>query len=260
VAPLLAQTLHARALADDLQESREQTISAIEEERRRLRRDLHDGLGPRLSGIAFTSDAARNTMHQDPAAAEELLRTLRSETVTAIREIRRLVYAMRPPALDELGLVPAVVQETAMLRTPSGEPLRVTIDAPPLPQLPAAVEVAAYRIAVEALTNVARHTSSPTATVRLSLTGRALTVDVTDEGGPGADGQSADGPSADGKSADWQSAGWQPGVGISSMRERAEELGGTLAIEHAPDGSRVRAVLPLGEVSRREVPAPAAGT
>lgn len=235
VAPLLAQTLRAQALAQDLQESREQTVSALEEERRRLRRDLHDGLGPRLSGIAFTSDAARNSLHADPEAADELLRTLRAETVTAIQEIRRLVYAMRPPALDELGLVPAVSQETALLRTPSGEPLRVTIDAPPLRGLPAAVEVAAYRIAVEALTNVARHTTSPAATVRMGLSGSELTLEVNDGGGGGPE--------------------WQTGVGISSMRERAEELGGSLEAGMTARGGRVYAVLPLVQVTPSRAPA-----
>ncbi len=108
VGPLLAQTLRANRLAADLQVSREATVTALEEERRRLRRDLHDGLGPRLSGIAFTSDAARNSLRSDPDATDELLATLRAETGSAIDEIRRLVYAMRPPALDELGLVPAL--------------------------------------------------------------------------------------------------------------------------------------------------------
>ena len=168
VAPLLAQTLRARALAADLQESRGQTITALEEERRRLRRDLHDGLGPRLSGIAFTSDAARNLVHADPAAADELLRSLRAETSTAIAEIRQLVYGMRPPALDELGLVPALRQQSAGLRTRDGRPLAVTVEVPTeLPPLPAAVEVAAYRIVVEALTNVARHAAGAVATVCL---------------------------------------------------------------------------------------------
>ena len=120
VAPLLAQTLRARALADELRESRGQAITAIEEERRRLRRDLHDGLGPRLSGIAFTSDAVRNTLRNDPSGAEDLLRTLRQETVTAIEDIRGLVYAMRPPALDELGLVTALRQQARTLRAPDG--------------------------------------------------------------------------------------------------------------------------------------------
>jgi two-component system, NarL family, sensor kinase len=223
VAPLLAQTLRARALAADVQVSREQTVTALEEERRRLRRDLHDGLGPRLSGIAFTSDAARNTLRDDPDQADSLLRSLRSETATAIQEIRQLVYGMRPPALDELGLVPALRQQADQLRTPDARPMRVTLDAGDLPPLNAAVEVAAYRIAVEALTNSARHSGSDEATATLTVHDDALVVEVDDRG------------SANGT--------WQPGVGMASMRERAAELGGTLSFE----GARVRAVLPLGQ-------------
>ncbi len=180
VVPLLAQGLRARALAADLLESRGQTIAAVEEERRRLRRDLHDGLGPRLTGVAFTSDAARNLVRTDPAAAEELLATLRSDTVTAIEEIRRMVYAMRPPALDELGLVPALRQQATGLRNQEGNDVAVEITAPDdFPDLPAAVEVAAYRIVTEALTNVARHSDSPSAQVRLSTGTDGLRVEVT---------------------------------------------------------------------------------
>ena len=120
--PLLAQTLRARALAAEVQASRGQTIAAVEDERRRLRRDLHDGLGPRLSGVAFTSDAARNLVRTDPTAAEQMLDQLRADTGIAIEEIRRMVYAMRPPALDELGLVPALRQQAVGLRNHHGGP------------------------------------------------------------------------------------------------------------------------------------------
>jgi signal transduction histidine kinase len=158
VAPLLAQTIRARALAADLQASREATITALEEERRRLRRDLHDGLGPRLSGIAFTSDAARNTLPSDPGRADDLLVSIRAETAAAIEDIRRLVYGMRPPTLDELGLIQALRQQAAALGTDGGRPLRVDFSTGgELDGLPAAVEVATYRIVMEALTNVARH-------------------------------------------------------------------------------------------------------
>lgn len=225
VAPLLAQTLRTRALADELRESRGQAITAIEEERRRLRRDLHDGLGPRLSGIAFTSDAVRNTLRNDPSGAEDLLRTLRQETVTAIEDIRGLVYAMRPPSLDELGLVTALGQQAQTLRAPDGTPLRVDLRADGLPALPAAVEVAAYRIVVEALTNAARHSTSANATVRLTLGEDALEIEVTDDGST--------------------RTSWRAGVGIASMGERAAELGGTLSAESTPRGGRVYAVLPI---------------
>ncbi len=222
--PLLAQTLRARALAAEVVESRGRTIAAVEEERRRLRRDLHDGLGPRLSGVAFTSDAARNLIRTDPAAAEELVSQLRADTVTAIEEIRAMVYAMRPPALDELGLVPALRQQATGLRNGAGEQIEVTITAPGLPPLPAAVEVAAYRIVTEALANVARHSTSPSATVRLDAEGDGLRLEISDLG---------------------NSEAWRPGVGLASMRERAAELGGTLTAGPGPDGGAVTAVLPL---------------
>ena len=130
VTPLLAQTLRLRTLATELQDSREQTVAAVEDERLRLRRDLHDGLGPTLSGIAFTSDAARNLLRTEPARAEELLDELRRQTGAALDDVRRIVYAMRPPALDELGLLPAVRQATTGLQNTEGTPLRVTCTRP----------------------------------------------------------------------------------------------------------------------------------
>ncbi len=224
--PLLAQTLRARSLAEQLIESRGQTIAAVEEERRRLRRELHDGLGPRLSGVAFTSDAARNLIRTDPAAAEEMVSQLRADTVTAIEEIRRMVYAMRPPALDELGLVPALRQQAVGLRNRDGDPVAVDVTAPSeFPDLPAAVEVAAYRIVTEALTNVARHSSSPSASVRLQQVADGLHLEVIDRGSC--------------------AGAWRPGVGMASMRERATELGGALEAGPGPTGGRVSALLPL---------------
>jgi len=228
--PLLAQTLRARTMAAELMESRGQTIAAVEEERRRLRRELHDGLGPRLSGVAFTADAARNLIRTDPGGAEKLVAQLRADTATAIEEIRHLVYAMRPPALDELGLVPALRQQALGLRNRVGEPVTVRVSAPEdLPDLSAAVEVAAYRIVTEALTNVARHSTSPSAWVRLDATAAGLSLEVTDSG-----------TSSSGSAKDWR-----PGVGMSSMRERASELGGSLEAGPGPGGGRVVALLPL---------------
>ena len=227
VAPLLAQTLRARALTEQIQASRGQAIASIEEERRRLRRDLHDGLGPTLSGIAFTADAARNTLHDEPAVADELLRRLRAEATMAVGEIRRLVYDMRPPALDELGLVPALRQRANGMRTADGQAMHIEVEAPTtLPELPAAVEAAAYRIALEALTNVARHSGADTAQVRIEVGDGCLSVAVRDDGA-GLDP-------------------WTPGVGLASMRERAHELGGTLTVEAGAGGGSVQAVLPLG--------------
>lgn len=208
VAPLLAQTLRLRA-------SREQAIAAIEDERRRLRRDLHDGLGPTLTGVAYAADAARNLLGTDPAAADLYLASVRASTEDAINEIRRLVDGLRPPALDELGLVAALRQHASSL------PLPVTVSSGGLPSLGAAVEVAAYRIGLEALTNVIRHAGATSAELTLAASPHSLTIEVVDNGATA-------GP-------------WQPGTGITSMQERAALVGGTLV---AGDG-RVLATLPL---------------
>lgn len=146
---------HAVRLTADLQQSRERLVTAREEERRRLRRDLHDGLGPALASITLKLDAARNLLTRDPFAADALLVDLKKQTQGAVADIRRLVYELRPPSLDELGLVSAL-REQAEQYTDDG--LNITIDAPePLPALAAAVEVATYRIVQEAMTNVVRH-------------------------------------------------------------------------------------------------------
>ena len=227
VAPLLAQTLRARRMSRDLQRSREAVVAAVEDERRRLRRDLHDGLGPTLSGVAFATDAARNQVRSDPDRADELLMQLRADTADAITEIRRLVEGLRPPALDELGLEGAIRQHAATLHSSSGAPLPVSVDVPvPLPPLSAATEVAAYRIVVEALTNVVRHAAASRADVSLAVADRALLLSVRDDGGHAGD--------------------WTPGVGIASMRERSLQVGGTLTAYATGEGGSVEASIPLG--------------
>jgi two-component system, NarL family, sensor kinase len=212
-----------------LQRSRAELIAAREEERRRLRRDLHDGLGPTLAGVTMGLHAAATLVPTDPREAERLLAALERQIEEAIADIRRLVYGLRPPALDEFGLVRAVQLHAARIEgTPEG--LVVTVDSPPqgLGKLPAAVEVAAYRIVTEALTNVARHAGARTAAVRLSLNG-ALELEVTDDG-----------------------CGLPPdhaaGVGITGMRERAAELGGVLTVESRSGGTQVYARLPTPEI------------
>ena len=228
----LAVALHATALSAALQQSRVSIVAAREEERRRLRRDLHDGLGPALTGIAFKADAARNTLPAGPARASELLGALRADTTAAITDIRRLVYGLRPPALDDLGLIGSLRQQTDRLaQRPDGSSVAVCLNTPePLPPLPAAVEVAAYRIITEAMTNAARHSGATRIDVLLAVAeGDGLRIEVRDDG-------HVPGP------------GWQPGFGLTSMRERAAELGGTC--QAGPDpagGGRVIAALPLGE-------------
>lgn len=228
-------TSDLRALTQDLRRSREQLVTAREEERRRLRRDLHDGLGPTLSAIMLKVGLARSLAPRDASAATDLLGQLETEIASVISDIRRLVYNLRPPALDELGLVGAIREYVARLDTDTQQgasSLTVTVDAPEsLPQLPAAVEVAAYRIAQEALTNVIRHARARSCCVRLRVDD-VFEVEVSDDGVGGA--------------------GQRPGVGLASMRERAEELDGTFTIGPAwPTGTRLVARLPLA-ASRRE--------
>jgi signal transduction histidine kinase len=192
-------------LTADLQRSRERLVTAREEERRRLRRDLHDGLGPQLSSQTLTLSAIKKLLRQDPETAEHLLTDAITHAQEAIADIRRLVYALRPPALDDLGLL-AVLQEQIHQYEALG--LVLTLDAPEaLPPLPAAMEIACYRIVQEALTNVVRHAHATHATVGLRVQQEALEVEVRD------DGQGLP-------------LGVRSGVGLRSMRERAEELGG----------------------------------
>jgi signal transduction histidine kinase len=221
----LAVAVHATVVSTELQASRERLIEAREEERRRLRRELHDGLGPALTGIAFTADAAANLV-DDPAKAAGLLNTLRRDTRAALADVRRVVEDLRPPALDELGLVGALQQRAEQLSwRADGTAVKVRLDVPPdVPALPAAVEVAAYRIATEALTNVARHSRASSAVVRLRC-GDRLEVSVND-----------DGPA---------SGSWSPGVGLQTMRERAAELGGAFSAGPSPVGGQVNASFPL---------------
>jgi signal transduction histidine kinase len=225
VARQVGSAARSVVLAADLQRSRERLVTAREEERRRLRRDLHDGLGPALAGLALSASAISALIPANPdeaaRTADQLYRDIRS----AIADIRRLVYGLRPPSLDELGLVGAI-REAASRQDPQGS-VQLTVDAAdPLGTLPAAVEVAAYRITAEALTNVHRHARAWHCTVRLRR-GSALELDITDDGTGLRPGQ-------------------PPGVGLVAMRERAAELGGTLVLHSQPGcGTHVTARLPL---------------
>jgi signal transduction histidine kinase len=215
-----------RRLADDLQRSREALVISREEERRRLRRDLHDELGPQLASLKLNLDIAHTLVSRDPAAAETLLLDLRSKSQSAIADIRRLVYDLRPPALDELGLTGAIQEYGRQIESKEG--FSIQWDVPePLPPLTAAVEVAAYRIILEALANIVRHSQGRNCQVSISMFENMLQVEVCDDGLGLPENL-------------------QPGVGLNSMRERAAELGGICVIETLPKGgTRVLARLPL---------------
>jgi signal transduction histidine kinase len=223
----LAVAVQARRLADDLRDSRERVISGREEERRRIRRDLHDGLGPVLTGVMLSADAARRLLETDRERSAALLEGLRDQTIGAIEEIRRLVYGLRPPALDGLGLLGALREYAATVsRRSDGAALKVLVETPPaLTELPAAVEVATYRIVTEALTNVIRHSTATTAVVRLSVETGVLRLGIRDDG--------------------VNATAWEPGVGLTSISERAAELGGRCEIHHDGTGCSVDVELPL---------------
>ncbi len=209
--------LEATRLHADLLRSRERLVLAREEERRRLRRDLHDGLGPALAGLTLKLDAARNRLGDD-----ELLREMRGDVQATITDVRRLVDGLRPVSLDELGLVGSL--RRLVDRAPPGGP-EVRLVAEDADSPAAAVEVAAYRIVQEALTNVLRHAGARECEVSVQGRNGHLVVSVADDG------------------AGSFRAG--DGSGLETMRERAEELGGSLELLPRPGGGTlVRAVLP----------------
>lgn len=214
---------------DVYRESRRRAIITREGERRRIRRDLHDGLGPMLASMTLNLDLARSQARTDPEASIATIERVKGDTQTAVTEIRRLVRDLRPSALDDLGLVEALRQRLddmagAALATGTGP--SIEMDAVGLPKLDAASEVAAYLIVLEAVTNVIRHASATRCLVRLSVSD-GLDIEVADDG-VGVD------PSM------------PPGVGITAMRERAAELGGAWRIDRTSDGwTRVSAHLPI---------------
>ncbi len=228
IAAQLGGVVHALELMDSLRGAQERLVLAREEERRRLRRDLHDGVGPALAGLTLQVDTVRNQLGAEAAsAADDLLLGLRSGIRDTVLDVRRIVEGLRPPALDDLGLVEALRQ----LAERSG--LAVTVDARPLPRLPAAVEAAAYRVVQEALGNATRHAGASHVLVRVCTSGDGLAVEVTD------DGTGDVRPRPD-------------GLGLRSMRERAEEIGGRFDLRATPgEGTTVRVTLPLVAGSSR---------
>jgi signal transduction histidine kinase len=218
--------IHAVRLTIDLQHAREQLVLALEEERRRLRRDLHDGLGPSLANVAMLTETARDLYKQDPNQAENILNKAVRQTQEAIEDIRRLVYNLRPPALDELGLI-------AALREQIGEYEHTGIEfqftAPVfLPQLPAAIEVAVYRITLEAVNNVVQHAKAKQCFISLALA-ETLDLSIWDDGSG-------------------VPVRHRAGVGLQSMRERAAELGGICMIESGERGTTIQVKLPFLKV------------
>jgi two-component system, NarL family, sensor kinase len=215
---------HGVAALTELRRSRQRLVGARERERRSLRRELHDDLGAMLTGVAHGIDAATNRLPAGSATTEQL-RRVRAVVSDAVDDLRRIIDGLRPPALDEVGLVAAVRDRVLRLADEDG-PV-ITVDAQPLRVLPPEVEVACYHVAVEAAHNAVRHAAARRLTVTLTFADRCLALDVTDDGcGIGAVGSGGD--------------------GLTTMRQRVEEIGGRFSVTTGPSGTTVTATLPTG--------------
>ena len=217
-------------LTHDLRRSRDELAVARDEERHRIRRDLHDGLGPTLAGVALGLGAARRAVAAGAPETADLLASMETEVKGSLADVKRLVADLHPTTLEELGLAEALRQYAETVTQRSEGALKVKVElAGPLPPLPAAVEVAAYRIVLEAVTNVARHAQASLCTVAVSMADGRLGLTVTDDGGG------------------MPPPGQAMGLGLRSMAERAAELGGECTVGAARDrGTRVAAAIPLG--------------
>ena len=221
----VAVAAHAAHLRDALQTSRERIVTAREEERRRLRHDLHDDLGPVLAAVALQLGEVRSQIGDHAAAP--LAARAESLLTGAVATVRRIVDGLRPAALDELGLAEAL--EVAAAGFSAGD-LRVDVEVRgELRDLPAAVEVATLRIATEALSNAARHAGATHVRLGVERLDRTLEVTVADDGRGLPERPDA-------------------GVGLMSMQERAEELGGTCRVTSTAGGTVVSATLPVPSV------------
>jgi signal transduction histidine kinase len=216
----IAGAVEAVRLTEQLRSSRAALVRASEEERRRIRSELHDGIGPVLASTVLA--VQRVERHLDPGdTRRDALAESRQDVQSAIDDIRRLVHGLGPASLAELGLAGALRQRAAALSDPVS--IEVTVDDA---VLPVAIEVAAYRLATEAMTNAVRHSGAQTCRVTVAADGRGLTVQVDDDGA----GIPADAPA---------------GLGLASMRERAAELGGRVEVASGPGGTRICAWLPI---------------
>jgi signal transduction histidine kinase len=226
----LGSVVHAESLHLVVKSNQERLVLAREEERKRLRRDLHDGLGPALAGLMLRVDTLRNQLR---LPEHQGLLQLRADIQATLVDVRRIVEGLRPPALDELGLPGALDQLAGRLSQDGRLAIEVSVTGR---ALPAAVEVAAYRIVQEALTNTVRHANAAHVSVSLQASDGALDVSVAD------DGVGTQEPRVD-------------GIGLRSMRERAEEIGGSLRCEPvAGKGTTVIARLPFAAAPQPRVP------
>lgn len=224
----IAATLASRRFVDDLRKSRERLVLAQAEERHRLRRDIHDGLGPLLAAVAMHADVEMMQLDRSPEALHETLGKVRSTAGAAITDVRRIIEDLRPAALTELGLLGALDAFCLLRSTPETSVVVFAYDAD-LPYAAPGVEVAVYRVATEAVTNALYHGEATEVRVALTARGGWLEVLVADNG------------------HGWDVNSISTGVGIPAMRERTAEIGGTLSIESGSSGTTVHASFSVTE-------------
>ncbi len=243
IAKEIAVAARSLRLSLELQASREHLVTTREEERRRLQRDLHDGLGPTLAAQTLKIGAARSLLQGQPEQADKVLEGLEADLRGTLGYVRQLVYSLRPPLLDQLGLGRALEQR--LIEQLAQHKVRLNFVVAELPPLPAAVEVASYFIISEAFHNVLRHAGATTCDIRIAL--------LADEASPRlgqpylsqpCSGQKLELVICDDGGSDSLVLPVQEGVGLSSMRERCEELGGVLELSRER-GLCIRALLPL---------------
>ncbi|PWD49949.1 hypothetical protein C8046_03890 [Serinibacter arcticus] len=233
VAPSVAAVLASVRLVEELRRSRAELTVAREAERRRVRRDLHDEIGPLLAAVAVQTEAAALTLERSPDSSRRSLAKARAAGSDAVLALRRIVRDLQPVAVDDLGLVGALEELAARLTGPA----TVTVTSSPTPPLSAAVEVALYRIAAEAAGNAVRHAAATRVRLALTVVDGAVVLTVDDDGC----GFDTTGPVAGAAAG----AGAGVGIGLGSMRERAAELDGRLSIGSSATGTTVRAELPV---------------
>jgi signal transduction histidine kinase len=228
LAPHLAVVIRSRRLTEELARERQRALTATLAERDRLRRDLHDGLGPSLSGIALGLEAAATALSRDPTGVPALLERTRDEADQAVREIRRVLDGLRPATLDRHGLEGAVTEAADQLGMTVGGRLAFELRVDASPVLPPVVEESAFRIVAEAMTNVARHSGASRCWVQIGEVHGSLTLGIVDDGSG-------------------FTASTRSGHGLASMQRRAADMGGRLSVAPVePQGTAVTAVLPVG--------------
>jgi signal transduction histidine kinase len=218
--------VHATRVSNDLADAYQQLVSTRDEERQRLRRDLHDGLGPQLASQTLTLDAALVTLEHNPSEAHRMLADLRGHLQDSIDEIRRVIYALGPTGFGENGLAGSIQESFRLYHFAHVHFSLIVTDK--LPPLSVHTETEIYRIVLEAITNVVRHASATEAVVTIGLLEeRGRLILAIEDNGSGL-------PIPN-----------RPGFGLESMRTRTERLNGTLRIESNSGGTRVYAELPV---------------